>query len=163
MPKETKFRKKTEQYIETGSYEGYSIQLALDSGFSKVYSIELFDQYYDHCCKKFQNDNRVTMIKGDSGQMLQKLLDDNKNTNFTYWLDAHTSDSTPIIQELEMILSRNVQDELIYVDDMRLYRNFNENVNIEIIENMIMKYKQNAIISYEKDIWDDKDILIIEY
>lgn len=34
MPKETKFRKKTEQYIETGACEGYSIQLALDSGFS---------------------------------------------------------------------------------------------------------------------------------
>ena len=72
MPKETKFRKKTEQYIETGACEGYSIQLALDSGFSKVYSIELTDHYYNHCYNRFLNNQNVTMLKGDSIVELNK-------------------------------------------------------------------------------------------
>ena len=69
MPKETKFRKKTEQYIETGSYEGYSIQLALDSGFSKVYSIELFDKYYDHS----KDNNRLQKLPIPSRQTILNM------------------------------------------------------------------------------------------
>ena len=163
MPKETKFRKKTEQYIETGACEGYSIQLALDSGFSKVYSIELTDHYYNHCYNRFLNNQNVTMLKGDSIVELNKFLIDNQNVPFTYWLDAHTNDYTPIMEELEIVLSRNINGELIYIDDMRLYRNFNEKVNIKNIENLIFKYKPNAILSYEADIWDANDVLVIEY
>jgi hypothetical protein len=163
MPKETKFRKKTEKYVETGSYEGYSIQLAIDSGFDTVYSIELTDHYYDYCVNRFINNKNVNMLKGDSIVELNKFLNNNPNTQFTYWLDAHTSDYTPIMEELELILSRNVNDELIYIDDMRLYRNFSEKVNIKNIQNLIFKYKPNAILSYEGDIWDANDILIVEY
>jgi hypothetical protein len=103
------------------------------------------------------------MLKGDSIVELNKFLNNNPNTQFTYWLDAHTSDYTPIMEELELILSRNVNDELIYIDDMRLYRNFSEKVNIKNIQNLIFKYKPNAILSYEGDIWDANDILIVEY
>lgn len=163
MPKEKKFHKKTEKYIETGSFEGYSIQLALDSGFSEVYSIELFDSYYQHCVNRFKNDPRVHLICGDSSIELEKLLKTMPDTPFTFWLDAHTSDTTPIIHELELVLSRNVDGELIYIDDMRLYNNFNDQVNIGKITEIIQKYKPHAKISYEDDIWSKDDILIIDY
>lgn len=163
MPKEKKFHKKTEKYIETGSFEGYSIQLALDSGFSEVYSIELFDSYYRYCVDRFKNDPRVHLICGDSSIELEKLLKTMPNTPFTFWLDAHTGDTTPIMHELELVLSRNVNNELIYIDDMRLYKNFNEHVNIEAMAQLIYKYKPHAKISYEDDIWSEDDILIIDY
>lgn len=163
MPKEKKFRNKTEKYIETGSFEGYSIQLALDSGFSEIYSIELYESYYQYCVDRFKNQPNVHLFCGDSPVELKKLLDSMPDTPFTFWLDAHTSDTTPIIQELELVLSRNVNGELIYIDDMRLYNNFNEQVNIEAIAQLIYKYKPHAQISYEDDIWSKNDILIVDY
>lgn len=163
MPKETKFFKKTNDYIETGAYEGDSIQLAIDSGFSKIYSIELDKTLYEKCVNRFKENETIHMICGDSSIELLKILQKNPNTPFTYWLDAHTGDSTPLIIELEMILSRSVMGELIYVDDMRLYNNFNDDVNIEKITQLIQKYKPTAKISYEDDIWSKNDILIIDY
>lgn len=163
MPKETNFYKKTESYIETGAFEGYSIQLALDSGFFKIYAIELIEHYYKHCVDRFVNEPKVQMILGDSSLKLKEVLDNNPNMPFTYWLDAHMSDSTPLITELEMILSRNINGELIYVDDMRLYENFDQTVNIQTITDLIKKYKPNAKISYESDRWHSNDILIIDY
>ena len=153
MPKETNFYKKTESYIETGAFEGYSIQLALDSGFSKIYAIELIEHYYKHCVDRFVNEPKVQMILGDSSLKLKEVLDNNPNM----------SDSTPLITELEMILSRNINGELIYVDDMRLYENFDQTVNIQTITDLIKKYKPNAKISYESDRWHSNDILIIDY
>jgi hypothetical protein len=163
MPKETKFLKKTEKYIETGSYEGGSIQLAIDSGFSEIYSIELDKTLYEKCVNRFKENKNIHLLCGDSSIELLKVLKENPNTPFTYWLDAHSSHSTPLIAELEMILSRPVLGELIYVDDMRLYNNFNSDVNIEKITQIIQKYKPNAKISYEDDIWSKDDILVIDY
>lgn len=165
------FNKKTECFIETGSYIGQGIQLALNSGFSKVYSIELTDHFYEICRKKFQNDDRVQLIKGDSFYKLKELLDENPNTQFTYWLDGHYSGGntgfgvkeSPLLQELEVILSRNIQGELVYVDDMRMYRAFDEELNITSIENLIKKYKPNATATYEATRWDAEDIMVIDY
>jgi predicted O-methyltransferase YrrM len=163
MPKETKFYKKTEKYIETGAFEGYSIQLALDSGFSEIYAIELFEQYYQHCKNRFSKNSKVHLFLGDSATELNKVLDQNPNEPFTFWLDAHTNDKTPLMTELEKILSRNINGELIYIDDMRLYNNFNDIVNIDNIIKTIEKYKPHAQISYEDDQWSKNDILIIDY
>ena len=41
MPRIEKFKNKTSNFIETGSYLGDGIQLAIDSGFDNIYSIEL--------------------------------------------------------------------------------------------------------------------------
>ena len=46
MPKINKFKNKTQSFIETGSYMGDGIQLAIDSGFEKVYSIEISESHY---------------------------------------------------------------------------------------------------------------------
>jgi hypothetical protein len=163
MPKETPFVKKTEKYIETGSHQGYSIQLALDSGFSDIYSIELIKDYYDFCVKRFEHLSNVRLFLGDSPNELYKILKSMPDTSFTYWLDAHSNTYTPILKELEIILSRQVNGELIYIDDMRLYNQFSDEVNIVNIENLIKKLKPTAKLSYESDSLHEKDILVIEY
>lgn len=165
------FKQKTDKFIETGSHVGLGIDLALRSGFDVVYSIELTDQYYNYCIDKFKNDGRVHLIQGDSYYELEKLLNDNENTPFTYWLDGHYSgDDTgsgvvesPILKELESILSRGVGGELIYIDDMRIYRNFDESLNIESIKNIIKKYRPNCNVWYESSAFDPQDILCVEY
>ena len=165
------FKKKTASFVETGSLVGDGIQLALQSGFEKIYSIELAEHYYDACVKKFANDSRVELIFGDSYFKLEELLKNNPETPFTYWLDGHFSggDSgfgvkeSPLIKELETILSRGVDGELIYIDDMRLYRAFDDETNIENIVKLLKKYKPHGTIHYESSIYDSEDILVVEY
>jgi hypothetical protein len=165
------FKTKTEWFIETGSLAGDGIDLALRSGFYKVFSIELADHYYQYCVDRFKNDERVEIIHGDSLHKLKELLDSKPNTSFTYWLDGHYSGGdtgfgvkeSPLMEELEYILSRKVESELIYVDDMRIYRNFNEELNTENILKLVEKYKPHAKIWYESSDFDPNDILVIEY
>lgn len=165
------FKRKTDQFIETGSYIGLGIELALRSGFDKIYSIELADHYYNLCCEKFKDDIQIELILGDSYYELGKLLNNNSNIPFTYWLDGHYSggdtgfgvEETPLIRELEFILSRSVEGELIYVDDMRIYRNMNDSVNLEKIKELLKKYKPNCKVWYEPTQFDPQDILCIEY
>ena len=70
---------------------------------------------------------------------------------------------SPLLRELEVIFKRGVEGELIYVDDMRLYRNFDDELNKDSIKQLIKKYKPNAKLYYEASIYDPQDILVIEY
>jgi len=163
VPKQLPFIKKTEKFIETGSNQGNSIQLALDSGFEEIYSIELFEPLYNSCVQRFKNNTNVHLFLGNSPIELKKLFLKMPNTKFTFWLDAHDDYTTPLMEELELILSRGVDGELIYIDDMRLYNNFNEEVNIDTITALITKHKPRATLSYENDDWAINDILIVDY
>lgn len=165
------FKRKTDCFIETGSYIGNGIDLALYSGFNTIYSIELSQHYYDMCVEKFKNNPNVNLIFGDSYYKLEELLDQHPYVPFTYWLDGHYSEgdtahgvfSTPLIKELETILKRNVYGELIYIDDMRYYKNFNDIVNTDKIKELLKKYKPKCSVWYEPTQFDGKDILCIEY
>jgi hypothetical protein len=111
------------------------------------------------------------MILGDSFYKLGEILEKHPTTPFTYWLDGHFSggDSgfgvkeSPLIKELETILRRGVDGELIYVDDMRLYRQFDAETNIDAIVALLKEYKPNGFVHYEASCHDPADILVIEY
>lgn len=175
MPKKLKFKKITDKFIETGCYLGDGIQLALDSGFKDIFSIELSSKYIKICENRFFN-KKINFIEGDSYTELYNLLCRFPDEKFTYWLDGHYSGGDtgrgiidfPIMKELEVILKRNISGEIIYIDDMRILKNYSEDINLEKIIDLIEKYKSNYKITYE----DSKlysgeylynDIMIIEY
>ena len=74
MSKNTNFIKKTDFFIETGSFLGDGIQLAINSGFEKIYSIELGEHLYQHCKQRFANDPQVHLVLGDSSVKLKEIL-----------------------------------------------------------------------------------------
>ena len=171
MPKEKPFKKINENFIETGCLTGNGIQLALDSGFTKIISIELSNHYANLCKQRFKNNSNVEIIVGDSYFELEKLLKKYPTESFTFWLDGHYSGGDtafgeyefPILKELETVLKRNVQNEIVYIDDMRLLRDFDENINLDRINKIITKYKPQAHTEFESDSCDEKDILVIQY
>ena len=171
MPKKTFFKNKNNNFIETGSFAGDGIKLALDSGFKVVYSIELAEKYYNMCKQRFLKDNSVNLILGDSFVELKKLLESEKETSFTYWLDGHYSGGEtgrgildfPIMQELETILSRDINNEIIYIDDMRILKSYNNDINERKILEMVKRKKPGAFISYEDSDYSLNDIMVIEY
>lgn len=163
------FPKYTKAFIETGSFVGDGIDLALRSGFSEVYFIELAENYFQHCQRRFDGDERVYLILGDSFYELEKLLNSFPQTPFTYWLDGHYSgddtgfgvQESPLLKELEVIFQRKVSGEWIFVDDMRLYRNFNKELNLETIHNLMQKYIPHGQFLWESSPHDPQDILVI--
>jgi len=164
-------QKKTNSFIETGSYRGDSIKVAIELGFKEIFSIELHPEHYQHCVDRFSEQKNVKLFLGDSGIILSQILKDNPNTNFTFWLDGHFSGThtargekaSPLMEELENILSRKIENEIIYIDDMRIYKNHDSNLNEENILSMVKKYKPDANIFYIDTRQAKNDVLVIEY
>lgn len=155
-------------FFETGSYLGSSIQLALDSGYQKIYSIELSQHYYNLCKDKFKNFDNVNLILGDSCEKIFENIKD-IDQNITFWLDGHYSCGntalgkywTPLMQELEQIKNHHIKTHTIIIDDMRCWKEVNP-VHGFTTEDIIKKlyeinpdYKINYIDGTEKD-----DILV---
>jgi hypothetical protein len=117
--------KKTNHYIETGTYLGDGIKCVL-SEYTNIHSIELSERWYTYNVEQFKNNNNVKMYLGDSKIILPKLLE-NINEPITIYLDAHYSGGTtafgdeevPLLFELEILKNRNY-DDIIIIDDCRL-------------------------------------------
>ena len=112
--------------IESGSYNGDGIQSGLESGFEKIYSIELSEKYFNVCIERFKINKNVILIFGDSSEKMSELLNTIKEP-VTFWLDGHYSgedtargsQDTPLIQELEIINNHHIKTHKILIDDLR--------------------------------------------
>ena len=98
-------------FIETGTYKGHGVQQALDSGFEKVYSIEVKKEFYEDCKNKFSkeiSEGKVNLVFGDSLECLKDIIKDIESP-ITFWLDGHGGYSEvgtgikacPLYEELE--------------------------------------------------------------
>jgi hypothetical protein len=159
-------------FIETGSYVGDGIQAALDSGFQKVFSIEIVDRFYQHCLKRFEHDPRVELRRGDSVEILPILLKWNVVEPATFWLDAHYSGGDtawgsqriPILKELEIIGQHEIKTHTILIDDMRAVQHGFEgdgwnDITLKQIEEAIWMINPLYRITYEFGV-EPNDILI---
>ena len=78
-------------FVETGTYVGQGVQLALDTnGFEKIISVELSPYYYEFSKKRFENKKEVQIVLGDSSNILTSIIK-NINSPITFWLDGHYS------------------------------------------------------------------------
>lgn len=114
-------------FVETGSYLGEGIQLALDTGsYDQIISIELSPHYASFCKSKFASNKNVKILLGDSGQILFRIMKSIDKTA-TFWLDGHWSGGntargskiSPIMEELEAIKSSKIKNHVILIDDVR--------------------------------------------
>jgi len=113
-------------FVETGTYEGDGVITALNLGFPKVISIEMFEGLYLNCKEKFSGDSRVTILQGDSALILGDAIKDT-NEKITFWLDGHifpeqefilNVKTCPLIEELELISMHPIKNHVIMIDDM---------------------------------------------
>ena len=111
-------------FVETGTYMGRTTKWA-STQFKEVYTIELSESLYNQIKDELLNKGNITPHLGDSRDVLPRILANIKG-NILFWLDGHYSagvtagkdDPCPLLQELEIILSRNNED-IILIDDAR--------------------------------------------
>jgi hypothetical protein len=111
-------------FIETGTYLGQMVD-AVKGEFDKIYSIELDDILYRRARRRFSKYPHITIVKGDSGDILPDILQI-INQPALFWLDAHFSwgmttkgeKYTPILNEIETIMnSPSSKAHIILIDD----------------------------------------------
>jgi hypothetical protein len=115
-------------FVETGTYRGDMVE-AVKRDFAQVYSIELGAELHRLAQKRFESDRQVTILQGDSGEVLRGLLQ-RIDRPALFWLDSHYSDAdtarsaliTPIRSELDHILAHPLAPRhVILIDDARLF------------------------------------------
>lgn len=112
-------------FIESGSYDGRTIQQALNAGFEHIVSIELNSKYFQQCKERFAGNDKVTLYQGDSINVLPIVLA-KLEQQATFWLDAHIQEGvkgaelSPLMTELRMIREHHIKNHIIMIDDVRL-------------------------------------------
>jgi hypothetical protein len=148
--------------VETGTYLGFMVRATKDT-FRKIYSIELEETLYRRAVKKFAKFDHVTILQGDSGEVLSRLLA-TLSEPCLFWLDAHHSSGatfktgkgtvlTPIVSELEQILSHPMaQDHVILIDDAREFTGENDYPTIGGLQELVPRMKPEFIVELQDDI-----------
>ncbi len=135
-------------FIETGTAGGLMVK-AVRRTFSKIISIELFDELYENAKKMFADDKNITIIHGDSGEKLIELLPQITEPVF-FWLDAHYSGEgtakaaieTPIVKELLTIFARKNKKDVIMIDDARCFDGTHDYPTIKEIRELVAKQER---------------------
>ncbi len=113
-------------FIETGTFRGETVE-ALRDDFPRLVTIELFEPLHAAACEKFRGDSRIEPLLGDSATLLPAIIHDIA-PSVVYWLDGHYSgpgtacgNICPVLAELDAIFTRNNPDDIILIDDARLF------------------------------------------
>ncbi len=143
-------------FIETGTFFGETIAF-FKNDFQKLISIELQPELADKARRRFQNEEHISILEGDSGELLQTIVKQLKEPA-VFWLDGHYSSefmvgdeliktaksdtNTPIEKELDAILSSNLP-HLILIDDARDFTGRYDYPTLKAIEKTVKKNKRN--------------------
>lgn len=110
-------------FVETGTFGGQGVTLALRANFKNIRTIELDNHLFNEAKKRFANVKNVTLYKGNSGEILFDIIKD-IDEPITFWLDAHNGvydpkgNNTPLLKELEEIGKHHIKNHTILIDDM---------------------------------------------
>ena len=152
-------RYNSKTFIETGTYYGDKIQ-AFKNLFSKIYSIELDSQLYEKAKQRFKDSSNIEILQGDSSKILLEILSGIRGT-ILFWLDAHYSgdntargnNETPILNELKAIMKMHPKNNVILIDDTRLFIGKNDYPTVdELIHWVNRNNKSKLTYTIENDI-----------
>ena len=121
--------------IETGCGRGWSTQYGVRQGMIRVDAVDATKEMYDQCIEMFVRDPHVHLTHGYSPEFLQTI--DNYN-NAIVFLDAHLvggadfllieheeaakhPKSFPLLDELDVLLQKDISNTIIIIDDIRMY------------------------------------------
>lgn len=142
--------------VETGTYLGDTL-FALYPDFNKLYSIELSEHYFERAKKRFSNYPKISLIQGDSGKELFKLIPQLKEPAL-FWLDGHYSagltakgdKECPVYEELAAIFQSSLK-HVIVIDDARAFVGKNDYPTIEELKSYVLKNRPDTTIKIEND------------
>lgn len=138
--------------VETGTEGGGGVAIALNAGFNKVYSCELNVSWAAKAQQRFKDNKNVILKFGPSIEFLKQLYLSKEiaSKRKLFWLDAHLpkieiADRTivfPLKEELLFLKDQNTRNDVIAIDDVRL---FEPNLRPDNWKEIIARYTKVGI------------------
>lgn len=117
-------------YYESGISGGSGFRYAMQFNFKKLFGSEIVEGRIDHLIEEFKQNENIELYCGKSVDHLKKVLNENPNENFLFWLDGHypgekfdgasIEELLPLKKELEIIFN-HAGNHVILIDDLRIY------------------------------------------
>lgn len=144
--------------IETGTYLGAMVN-AMKSCFGRIISIELDPMLSERARRRFTGHRHITILQGDSAEVIPRVLND-VSSPCLFWLDGHFSGGitakgkmdSPVIQELDAILSHPVEDHVILVDDAHQFDGERGYPTLEMVQLMVSEARSTRRMEVKDDI-----------
>jgi hypothetical protein len=165
-------------FLETGTFTGGGVAVALECGFEKVISIEIEPKYFTAVRDRYALDSRVELYLGDSLGLLESIIN-GIDERITFFLDSHLAAGNkigtvevPLLRELEIIGNHPIKNHTIMIDDLRGFgydRNIDpnlseewKNITKEDAINAVYSINPNYRISYVNTTNGADDLLVAE-
>ena len=139
-------------FIETGTYLGEMVY-AQRNNFDLIYSVEIQPSLYEAAQKRFKKYRHITLLNGDSGEVLFNLMPTVKE-RVLLWLDGHYSGGitgksdvhSPIMNELKAVFTNN-KDHVLLIDDAHCFTGENGYPTLEELDAWLNKnsYRSQVI------------------
>jgi len=144
--------------VETGTYLGEMV-LATNDLFDRIYSVEIDETLARRARKKFSRPGHVTILQGDSGIVLGKILE-KVDVPCLFWLDSHYSGGltskgeteTPILTEVRHIFDHSVREHVILIDDARNFTGEHDYPDMDEFREFVQSERPGWVFKVEHDI-----------
>ena len=145
-------------FIETGTYLGSMVNATKDT-FARIISIELDPALYERARKRFSAFSHITILQGDSSQILGQILASIQEPCL-FWLDAHHSGmltargslESPIVQEMDHILNHPIVGHVVLIDDARIFVGQGGYPTLTELQSMVASRRSDWIFQIKDDI-----------
>ena len=158
-----KYKGKTELFFETGTSKGDSTQTALEAGYDNIMTIELDPKTHFEAYRRFQGNDFVVCVLGDSVDILSKTVPLLEIPTL-FFLDAHLdcgAECTPMVKELEIISKASVEVTIL-IDDMRLLGLLQwSSVTLETLVSKVKELFPEHEIFFEANAHQHNDLMAI--
>ena len=152
---------KNDIFVETGTLWGEAIEVAIECGFKKIYTVDIDPKKVEHSRKKFAKEvksGQVEVLEGDTFKMFPDILK-KIDAPATFWLDAHWDGGPmgdykcPLPFELEALLTHPIKTHTLLVDDRRIFgaigSNWGEDLDEELLIEAMIDINPDYKISFE--------------
>ena len=158
-----KYKGDSTVFFETGTFEGESVQVALEVGFDLIYSVELSIDKCADAKKKFSDRANVLIMSGDSPTIIRDVLPW-IDSPVIFWLDAHSVGGpptpTPLMAEIKAIRECRIGPVTILIDDMRMVGGYWKDLSIEAITQAVMLVDPEFKIAREPNACAPDDVFV---
>ncbi len=144
--------------VETGTWHGGTVD-ALKSDFARIVSVELDPALHRAARERFARDANVTLLHGDSGTVLPRVLADLREPA-VFWLDAHWSAGdtargaidTPVEAEVRAILDHPVRSHVVLIDDARLFVGTDDYPTLDQVRSWVASRRPDLVCEVRDDV-----------
>lgn len=144
--------------VETGTHKGAMIE-AQKRNFSRIFSIELSDEFFEKATQRFKSDKHITIVHGDSGKKMPEVIGQ-LAAPAVFWLDGHYSHGAtakgelecPIYGEIDAILGEDHFNHVLLIDDARCFVGKDDYPTLEELEKYVKSKDSKYQLTVEHDV-----------